>query len=230
MKLILTCEHGGNHIPKEYESYFKNKKNVLNSHLGYDLGALDIFKTLAPLANYAHYSETSRLLIELNRSLHHPNLFSTITKPLAKDLKAEIISTFYHPYRIAVASKIRDYIKYNEWVVHLSIHSFTPVFKNTERNCDMGLLYDPKRKLEKQFCKQLKSSLNAKDVNLNIRYNYPYLGKSDGFTTYLRKTFPKHYMGIELEVNQKFSDTNIISSHIKEVLYQSLREQFKSCF
>jgi len=36
------------------------------------------------------------------------------------------------------------------------------------------------------------------------RRNYPYLGCSDGFTTWLRQRFPERcYVGIELEINQK---------------------------
>jgi len=37
-----------------------------------------------------------------------------------------------------------------------------------------------------------------------VRRNYPYTGKSDGFTAYLRRRFPADaYIGIELEINQK---------------------------
>ena len=39
---------------------------------------------------------------------------------------------------------------------------------------------------------------------LKVRRNYPYTGKSDGFTAYLRRRFPPAaYLGIELEINQK---------------------------
>jgi hypothetical protein len=36
-----------------------------------------------------------------------------------------------------------------------------------------------------------------------VRRNYPYTGKSDGFTAYLRKRFDAdRYVGVELEINQ----------------------------
>jgi hypothetical protein len=39
---------------------------------------------------------------------------------------------------------------------------------------------------------------------LRVRRNYPYLGKADGFTTYLRRHFPvDRYAGVEFEVNPK---------------------------
>ena len=40
--------------------------------------------------------------------------------------------------------------------------------------------------------------------NLRVRRNYPYAGKGDGLTSYLRQQFsPAAYVGIELEINQK---------------------------
>ena len=38
---------------------------------------------------------------------------------------------------------------------------------------------------------------------LRVRRNYPYTGKSDGLTAYLRRRFDAdRYLGIELEINQ----------------------------
>jgi hypothetical protein len=40
--------------------------------------------------------------------------------------------------------------------------------------------------------------------DLRVRSNYPYLGKGDGFTSFLRKRHgSSQYIGIELEVNQE---------------------------
>ena len=56
-----------------------------------------------------------------------------------------------------------------------------------------------------------------------MRYNYPYLGKADGFTTYLRKQFQTHYLGIEIEINQKYAKANVMSSELKGVLFLALK-------
>lgn len=205
IKLILTCEHGGNDIPAEYKSLFKNAKKLLETHRGYDIGVLEIFNNLKSLSDFYSFSETSRLLIELNRSLNHKNLFSDITKQLDPNTKSVIIKKYYLPYRTKVENKINEYIKKDYKVVHISVHTFTPVLNNEVRNCDIGLLYNPKHKLEKNFCKTFKQNIKSINHSLNIRFNYPYLGTADGFTSYLRKRFPaKDYSGIELEVNQKF--------------------------
>lgn len=221
MKLVLTCEHGGNEIPYAYIKYFKNKA-ILETHRGYDLGALDMFQTLVPLCDATYFSTISRLLVELNRSLHHKNLFSEFTKNISQSEKTEIIQTYYLPYRTAVENNIQRYIAKGEAVLHLSIHSFTSVLNSVERNCDIGLLYDSSKKPEQHFCKDFKAELKKQNSNLKVRFNYPYLGKADGFTTYLRKQFSDNYIGIEIEVNQKFTDENKIDLAFKNAIFKAI--------
>ena len=59
----------------------------------------------------------------------------------------------------------------------------------------------------------------AKTIDFNVRHNYPYLGKMDGFTTYLRKKFPKNYVGIEIEINQKYAPENNTQLILKNILF-----------
>ena len=224
MKLVLTCEHGGNFIPKNYRGYFKNQEAVLNTHRGLDFGALDVFTHLQPLSNFSHFSKTSRLLIELNRSLHHKDLFSELSKLMSENEKAALITGYYSEYRDTVEAAIKKYIATNNKVIHISVHSFTPVLDHIERHCDVGLLYDASKKEESSFCKQFKKELLLEENPLNIRFNYPYLGKADGFTTYLRKQFSENYIGIEIEINQKFSENNKINNVLKNQLYTTLNK------
>ena len=223
MKLIITCEHGGNEIPDTYKTLFTDKK-ILNSHRGYDLGALDIFNFLKPLATYTNYSKTSRLLIELNRSLWHKNLFSEFTKKLTLREKEHLIKSYYEVYRNRVENQINALITKENKVTHLSIHSFTPILNDEVRNCDIGLLYDSSNLHEKNIATQLKASLYTINPKWNVRFNYPYLGKADGFTTYLRKTFTENYVGIEIELNQKFSKNNSMNLELKNDLYKAISE------
>lgn len=226
MKLVLTCEHGGNSIPKEFASCFKDSETVLNSHRGFDLGALDLYKTLKPLSYFSYSNETSRLLIELNRSLHHNRLFSEYTKNLPATKKNELIASYYLPYRNQVEQLIKKIHKTSEMVLHISIHSFTPVLNKEIRNCDIGLLFDSRKPLEKQLSKNLKEQILKINPNYKVRFNYPYLGKADGFTTYLRKQFPENYLGIELEINHKFSKDNVMDAQLKQDFHTVLKSYF----
>jgi predicted N-formylglutamate amidohydrolase len=201
-KLILTCEHASNLVPTELKTLFLPYKELLNTHLGYDIGALILANFLKKISDYYLFAKYSRLIIDLNRSLHHRNAFSFITKFLPLPMKEMMIEKYYDPYRKAVLSRITDFIQNGFFVFHLSIHSFTATLNQKERNCDIGLLYDPTHLLEAQFCHSLKQQLIKINPALKLRFNYPYLGKSDGFTSFLRKNFLTNYIGIEIEVNQ----------------------------
>ncbi|GGG54089.1 N-formylglutamate amidohydrolase [Bizionia arctica] len=226
MKLVLTCEHGGHDIPKIYDPLFTNQQAILETHRGYDLGALDLFHYLKPLSDFSISSTTSRLLIELNRSLHHSKLFSEFSKTLSKEEKKQLIESYYLVYRNKVENQIKEFINTGETVLHLSVHSFTPVLNDEVRDADIGLLFDSRKTLEKQFCKIFKENLNNLKSGYRLRFNYPYLGKADGFTTYLRKQIPENYLGIELEINQKFSTDNVMDLNLKQDVSTALKYYF----
>lgn len=228
MKLVLTCEHGGNLIPKKYRHLFKNESATLNSHKGFDKGTFDLFTYLSPIADFSKATQTSRLLIEANRSLRHPQLFSVYTNKLEESVKNEMIEKYYAPYRNVVEEKIAEFIAEGETVFHLSVHSFTPILNGEERTADIGILYDSKREEEKKLAQLFKTELKTSiSEEFKIRFNYPYLGSADGFTTYLRKKFPKNYRGIELEMNQKFVDKKAFPSPLKKAVKNAIEKLSK---
>jgi predicted N-formylglutamate amidohydrolase len=222
--ILLTCEHAVNHIPNAYQAAFAPQQGLLNSHRGIDFGALTIAQYLSKqLEVELITATTSRLLIDCNRSLNHPSCFSEVTTPLPQATKAHIIADYYAPYRQAVEKAIQTRIKNNHQVLHLSIHSFTPEMHGEVRNVDIGLLYDPRRTPEKQFAKQWKSALSLQAPHLKTRQNSPYQGRSDGFTTALRKQFPEEaYVGIEVESNQKLLHNSDAAKQIAAILFQTL--------
>jgi predicted N-formylglutamate amidohydrolase len=142
-------------------------------------------------------------LIEPNRSLRNRRLFSEYTKQLSEIDQKELIETYWRPHRNEVQKEIHRVAVSGERVIHLGIHTFTPVWKGKERDLEIGLLYDSKRKDEKAFILNWKKRLHDALPGYRIRVNRPYLGKDDGLTTGLRKEFSeKEYLGIEIEVNQ----------------------------
>ena len=213
-QVILTVEHGGHKIPAPYAPLFRGQSQVLKSHRGWDQGALVIAKVLqskwgSPLVA----STTSRLLIDLNRSLSHKSVFSEYTQDLQPDTKDQIIARYYAQYRAEVEDTVAKAYKRGERVLHLSIHSFTPVWNHVRRKTDIGILFDPARPGETNLASYWQSLLRKDQYfrDWAVHRNRPYQGKSDGFTTYLRTIFSGEsskkqgeYLGIELEINQKF--------------------------
>jgi len=205
---VLTCEHATNHVPRRWSRYLHNK-NQLNSHAGYDIGALDMARRLATHLRAPLYSgRVSRLLVDLNRSLHHRRLFSDPIKQLSADEHAAILARYYQPFRQEILSAI-DTLSVQHPVVHLSVHSFTPVWNGAQRTTGLGLLYDPARSTEVKFCTRLQEHLKRGLPELPVRRNYPYRGTADGHTTALRKRYPaRRYIGVELEFNQELLDSS----------------------
>jgi predicted N-formylglutamate amidohydrolase len=204
--VIVTCEHGGNRVPAAYAHLFRRYRRLLNSHRGYDPGSLDLARACARrLEARLHFSATTRLLVELNRSRGHRSLFSAVTQLLPREERDTLIENYYLPYRHAVESDIARAIDGRRRAVHFSMHTFTPRLDGKVRKADVGLLYDPCLACEAALCDSIRRALTSKRADLICRMNYPYQGKSDGFTTALRKNWPADsYLGIEIEVNQKW--------------------------
>lgn len=213
LTLVLTCEHAGAKIPKGLAAYFFGHADVLKTHRASDLGALPIAKALAKSFSCAlFFTETSRLVVDCNRSLHHKGIISPFLNDLTKDERERLVRTLYLPYREKVESHIRTLIKKGRRVLHISVHSFTPELNGQVRDADIGLLFDPSRSLEKKLCLSWQDILRRFGPEWQIRRNYPYRGTADGFTTSLRRRFSaSSYAGIEVELNQA-----IVGSHVSK--------------
>ena len=205
IQFLITCEHGGNRIPPRFRHLFYDHERLLASHRGYDAGALAMAKLLAKtLSAPLFISTTSRLLIDLNRSIGHPKLYFETVHQTPQAIRNDILEHYYLPYRNKAESAIATAIAHGSTVIHISSHSFTLELNGEIRNTDIGLLYDPTRLAEAALCARWQTVFKSQRPNLKVRRNYPYTGKSDGFTAYLRRRFePESYAGIELEINQK---------------------------
>jgi predicted N-formylglutamate amidohydrolase len=202
--LVVTCEHGGNRVPRRYRNLFASEAELLASHRGWDPGALELARAAArrfraPLCA----SNVTRLLVDLNRSLGHPKHFSELTRKLRADARLRIVAEHYAPYRARAESLVARNLARGGSVIHISVHTFTPVLRGEMRRADVAFLYDPRRPAEKAFCAAWREVLRELAPRLRVRFNYPYRGASDGLTTHLRRRFTTtRYLGIELEVNQ----------------------------
>jgi predicted N-formylglutamate amidohydrolase len=202
--LIVTCEHGGNRIPRAYASLFNGRRRMLSSHRGYDAGALAMARSLARAFGATLItSSISRLLVDLNRSAGHPTMYSSAVREAPESVRTEVYRRYYVPYRSRVENAITSAIARGERVLHISSHSFAPRRSGVVRRADVGLLYDPGRAGERSLCARWGAALRSR-THWRVRRNYPYRGTSDGLTRYLRTKFPDWiYSGIELEVNQR---------------------------
>lgn len=204
VRLVLTCEHGGRRVPREHAALFRGARAVLESHRGWDPGALDLARRMARrTGRKLHACTWTRLLVEPNRSPHNPRIWSSFTRELSRAQRERILERYWRPHRRAVEAALDAAARGGGTVLHVAVHSFTPVLDGERRNADVGLLYDPRRRREREFARAWKALLRELAPDLRVRSNYPYLGTADGLTTAQRRRFPDaRYAGIELEINQ----------------------------
>lgn len=206
--ILLSCEHAGNILPPGYRGLFSDSGKELESHRGIDIGASELAERFSLEWNAPLFQQPiSRLLIDCNRSLYSPSLLSGYSKILPKERKNELVETIWQPYRQRIMDYVETSIHQGFLVIHLSLHTFTPVLDGNVRTTDIGLLHDPQRPGERELCLLWQKILQQNLPDCATHKNKPYRGQTDGLTTSLRCYFPPDsYLGIEVEVNQRFTE------------------------
>lgn len=200
--VLLTCEHGGNRVPQAYAGLFEGRRPLLESHRGWDPGTLELGRFLRRRFGWRLVATTAtRLLVDVNRSLSSPELFSEITRRLPRDAKRRILARYYRPHR----QTVHEAVAAARSVLHVALHSFAPVWRGRRRATDVGILHDPARPRERALSLCWQRTLLRERPDLEIHLNRPYRGWTDGLTTHLRRRFgDRRYIGIELEISQRF--------------------------
>lgn len=225
--LVVTCEHATRRVPERLRRAFRGQGALLKSHRGWDPGALAVSERVAAaLSAPLFVGEVSRLVIELNRSIDSPSLFSATTAALDDSTRADLIARYYTPWRVAVKDHIERRAREGA-VLHLSVHSFTPVLEGRTRELEIGLLFDPARSGEKAFCDRWRRELARADAGVDpwrVKMNQPYRGTSDGHTTALRRVFPAdRYLGVEIEVRNDLIGSRPGQERVGGAIARSLR-------
>lgn len=148
---LLICEHAGRHIP----SFLHNlglDSSILDTHIGYDIGAYDMTLALAEKLNataiICHYS---RLVIDCNRPLTAPDCIPSESDgiaipgnqnltPMARQFRIENI---YQPFHTKVFQVLMAKLACNPQTKLGNIHSFTPMLSSEgiARPWEIGFIY-----------------------------------------------------------------------------------------
>jgi predicted N-formylglutamate amidohydrolase len=206
--LLIACEHASNRLPKRYGTLGLTRAQ-LASHSCWDPGAGPVARALArrfgaPLLEGTH----ARVLADLNRSAHNRDVIPPVcygtavpgNQGLSRADRRRRLAEHHAPYYEQVAAAVVERIAQAGECFFLSIHSFTPVYRGQERNCDFGLMYDPRLPREKAAAVAIAGVLRATGVR--VRMNYPYRGVEDACVTVFRKRHAaRRYTGIQVELN-----------------------------
>lgn len=221
---LITAEHSSRVVPPCWAGAFEGHEDVLNTHRAWDPGSARLAQQLAEALDAPLLvGKVTRLLVDLNRSANHPRRLSVFSKGLPAEEQNELIRCYWEPHWQAYAETVA---RLPGQVVHIACHSFTPVLDGTVRNTDIGLLYDPSRKREKAWCRQLQAAIKHHLPGLNVHMNQPYLGTSNGLGQQHREVFnDRKLITLEIEVNSALVGGHL-RADIEDRLVSAVKQNF----
>lgn len=180
--LFLVCEHAGRRIPRSLGS-LGLPAHELERHIAYDIGAEQVARGLSKrLDTPLVLQRYSRLVYDCNRPPEANSAIPELSelteipgnRQLSESQRRQRVEEIYVPFHAQVGELIEGRLSAGQPVIFVTIHSFTPVFKGTARNLDVGLLFDRDRRFTDLIAPLLRVS-----GSFDVRHNEPY-GPADG--------------------------------------------------
>ena len=213
--LLLLCDHASNALPPAYgrlglpEAQFER-------HIAYDIGARRATEAMAEaLGAPALLTTYSRLLIDPNRGAHDPTLVMRLSDGAIVPGNARIDedeiehrrATYFRPYHDAVAATLRAMAATGTVPAIVSMHSFTPSWKDVPRPWHVGLLWDDDPRLAAPLFEALKAEPDLQPWSEKVGDNEPYDGALPGDTIDTHAT-RNGYPNVLIEVRQDLMATD----------------------
>ncbi|MDX3929315.1 MAG: N-formylglutamate amidohydrolase [Shinella sp.] len=149
--LVLVADHAMNRLPERY-GRLGLPESAFSRHIAYDIGVEGLVRQLSRhLGAPAVMSCFSRLLIDPNRGEDDPTLVMKISDgaivpgnhPIAPAEWQFRLDTFHRPYHRAVSQVIgRVAAASGRAPLVISLHSFTPFWKDVARPWQAAVLWD----------------------------------------------------------------------------------------
>jgi predicted N-formylglutamate amidohydrolase len=178
--VILVCDHASHRFPAAL-GQLGIADRYLRDHITWDIGAGGVSRRLAARFHAdAIFANYSRLVIDLNRSVHDSSSISAISDgilipgnlSLGESERAARAEALHQPYHAAIEALIERRLAGKRFPVFLGVHSFTPRFNGTNRPWHAGILWDR----DPRLALPLLSALRARG-DLVVGDNEPYSGR-----------------------------------------------------
>ena len=202
-EFILICEHASLFIPPELNGLGLDP-SVISSHVGWDLGALALAKSLMKKLNSPLVAQrVSRLVYDCNRppnapsaTPEHSEVFEIIgNQNLSQAAKDERVKKYYRPFHDKVISVVENELAQGNRPIIVTIHSFTGKYYGQDRHVEIGILHDEDARLSDVILE-----LSKHDEKYKFERNQPY-GPKDGVTHSLKEyALPHGLHNVMIEV------------------------------
>jgi predicted N-formylglutamate amidohydrolase len=188
--LLLICDHASNAVPPAYGTLGLPAAE-LSRHIAWDIGAAAVTRDLARrLGAPAILAGFSRLLIDPNRGADDPTLVMRLSDGAVIPVNAAAdagevearIAAFHAPYHAAITAALDAMLARGVVPAVLSIHSFTPRWRDFARPWHCAVLWDRDPRLARPLIAALRAE------GLAVGDNQPYDGALENDTLYRHAT------------------------------------------
>ncbi len=210
-KALFICDHAAAAIPRAMNNLGLDEA-VLRRHVAWDIGAADIARRLAGRFDATLVlSGYSRLLIDCNRGLDDPTSIAAISDGLVVPGNREIspeqatarAECFFDPYHDAIGAALDGLSARGFTPALVSIHSFTPIFREIERPWHVGILWNR----DPRIAEPLMAAL-AGDPAIALGDNQPYSARDNFGHSVEHHAEPAGRPHVLIEIRQDLIDTH----------------------
>jgi predicted N-formylglutamate amidohydrolase len=175
--ILLICEHASNHLPSRYGTLGLSPAE-LESHIAWDPGALGVAQCLSRLLDAPLiHAAVSRLVLDLNRDPSAPDSIWTLSERTAipdnldldPEERARRVREVYDAFHGAVDEFTDSRMAAGRLGAVVSLHSFTPVYRDMPRPWHIGLIFNR----DERLARSVEAGL-AEDPALIVGMNEPY--------------------------------------------------------
>ena len=235
--VLIVCDHASSALPPDYGDLGLPAEEF-KRHIAYDIGAAAATRHISTVLNApAVLACYSRLLIDLNRGHDDPTLVMKLSDgaiiPGNRHADSDEIERrkklYYTPYHEAISSQMNVIRNRGQKPVLLSLHSFTPFWKEVSRPWHFGILWDNKDgRIAIPLLQSLESDSTPDGLPLVIGDNRPYRGELEGdcMNVHGTKTGTPHVL-VEFRQDLVASEesvsiwSDILLKHLRPILEDS---------
>ncbi len=213
--VLLLCDHASNDLPPAY-GRLGLPAHQFERHIAYDIGARRATEVMAEaLGAPALLTTYSRLLIDPNRGADDPTLVMRLSDGAVVPGNARIDDheidhrrrRFWQPYHDGIADRLERMSATGIVPAIVSMHSFTPFWKDVPRPWHIGLLWDNDPRLAAPLLAALASEPDLQPAEERVGDNEPYDGALPGDTIDTHAT-RNGFSNVLIEVRQDLMATD----------------------
>jgi predicted N-formylglutamate amidohydrolase len=224
---LLVCDHASNRLPRALGTLGLPPEE-LSRHIAWDIGIAGMAHLLSrKLDACCVLSGYSRLVIDANRRPDVATSIVTISEhtevPGNRDLSAQAIAQrqreIFAPYHACIDAQLDRRAAQQKPTLFCSLHSFTPVFKDTGRQWHAAVLYDRDPRLGHALRDRLRA-----EPGLVIGDNQPYAVSDTTDYTVIVHGEQRGVPYLEIEIRQDLLGSEAGQSEWAERLARLLPE------